>query len=216
VRRRADAERSIEAIVEAALACFAESPDPSMSEIARGAGVGRVTLYAHFPSLGAVLEAVLDRTMGEAARTLHGERPDEGPAPEALARLLRAGWRILDRHRTVAAAAMRHLPPERLRAGHDPMMRVVERIVARGQAEGAFRSDAPAAWLAAVCYSLVHTAAQEVDAGRLAPADAPRVLESTLLSAFALPEPDSTDDTRIRPGSPLARWNPAQRAQPPS
>jgi hypothetical protein len=36
-------------------------------------------------------------------------------------------------------------------------------------------------------YSLMHAAAQEVDAGRLSPADAGVVLETTLLSAIERP-----------------------------
>jgi TetR/AcrR family transcriptional repressor of mexCD-oprJ operon len=57
-RRRADAERSIGAIVEAAVESFRRRPDVTMSEIASAAGVGRVTLYAHFPSREALVEAV--------------------------------------------------------------------------------------------------------------------------------------------------------------
>lgn len=185
MKRRADAERSIDAIVEAAVRCFSEDSDPSMTEIARSAGVGRVTLYAHFPSRADVLEAVVARTMVESEHVLHAQRPDEGPAPEALARFVRAGWKVLDRHRCVAAAAMRDLPPERLRAQHDPVMGVIGRIIARGRSEGAFRTDVPAEWLATVFYSLVHAAVGEVDAGRLTPDEAPRVLEATLLSALA-------------------------------
>ena len=49
-RRRSDAERSIAAIVGAAVEAFGRRSDVSMSEIATAAGVGRVTLYAHFPS----------------------------------------------------------------------------------------------------------------------------------------------------------------------
>jgi len=45
-----------------------------------------------------------------------------------------------------------------------------------------------------VCYSLMHAAAQEVDAGRLEPGEAPGALERTLLSALrgepALPSLD--------------------------
>lgn len=188
MKRRADAERSIDAIVEAAVRCFREHSDPSMSEIARAAGVGRVTLYAHFPSREAVVQAVLARTMADAQHALQAQRPDDGPATEAMARLIHAGWAMLDRHRSVAAAA-RDLPPDRLRAHHDPVMGVVGRIIARGRAEGAVRTDMPAGWLAAVCYSLMHTAALEVDSGRLPLADAPHVLEATLLSALAPPAP---------------------------
>jgi len=58
--------------------------------MAEPAGVGRVTLYAHFPSREAVLEAVLERTISQAGVIIEERRPEEGPADEALRRLLRA------------------------------------------------------------------------------------------------------------------------------
>ena len=47
-RRRADAERSVAAILDAALEALASDPDSSMSEIARRAGVVRATIYVHY------------------------------------------------------------------------------------------------------------------------------------------------------------------------
>ncbi|MGH8714879.1 MAG: TetR family transcriptional regulator [Casimicrobiaceae bacterium] len=48
--RRADAERSIVAITNAALEALASDPDVSMAAIARRAGVVRATIYMHFPT----------------------------------------------------------------------------------------------------------------------------------------------------------------------
>jgi TetR/AcrR family transcriptional regulator, mexCD-oprJ operon repressor len=63
----------------------------------------------------------------------------------------------------------------------------VERLIARGQAEGEFRADLPRSWLVATFYSLMHGAAEEVDAGRLDPDQAAGVLTATLQAAFATP-----------------------------
>ena len=49
-RRRADAERNIASILEAAVEALASDPDASMAEIARRAGVVRATIYMHFPT----------------------------------------------------------------------------------------------------------------------------------------------------------------------
>ncbi|MEO3889955.1 helix-turn-helix domain-containing protein [Nonomuraea sp. B5E05] len=56
---RADARRNREHLVATARAVFAESgPDASLNEVARRAGVGPGTLYRHFPTRQALLQAV--------------------------------------------------------------------------------------------------------------------------------------------------------------
>lgn len=56
---RADAARNREALLEAATRTFAASAtEPSMRAIAREAGVGIATLYRHFPTREALVDAV--------------------------------------------------------------------------------------------------------------------------------------------------------------
>src|SRR5262245_32382723 len=186
-RRRADAERSIAAIVDAAFSCLSEDADVSMSAIARAAGVGRVTLYAHFPTRQALLRAVLRHAVAKAAAALDTAAPDDGDAREALARLVGTGWQVLDRCQRLATAAARDLPSAPMREVQDLVLDRVERLITRGQEEGAFRADVPSSWLVTTIYGLMHAAAQEVDAGRLSSSDASRVLETTLLSAIERP-----------------------------
>jgi len=202
-RRRADAERNIAAIVEAAFDGLCRDPDVTMTAIARSAGVGRVTLYTHFPTRTALVDAVARRAVAQAAGALDAEAPDEGPAGEALARLAGPGWRILYRCQHLAAAVARDLPPARRHEVQDLVLERVERLIVRGQDEGAFRQDVPRAWLAATIYGLMHTAAQEVDAGRLSQDEASAILKVTLLAAIARPAAsDSLEeiDSRQRRG----------------
>ena len=71
---RADGQRNRERLLAAAKAAFAAvGPDVSLDEIARRAGVGIGTLYRHFPTRDAMVEAVYRREVGqlaEAAQTL--------------------------------------------------------------------------------------------------------------------------------------------------
>jgi AcrR family transcriptional regulator len=88
---RADARRNYDRLLSAALAAFAEhgADDASLEEIARRAGVGIGTLYRHFPTRRALLEAVY-RDQVEALRARADElRESESPA-DALAAWLRA------------------------------------------------------------------------------------------------------------------------------
>lgn len=184
-RRRADAERSIAAILDAASMCFIEEPQASMAAIARAAGVGRVTLYAHFASREVLLEAVLDRTIAKAGEVMRQAAPGDGPAIEALRRLLRSAWHELDQHRQLFDLAQRELGSVRLRERHREVVDHVESLLARGRDEGAFRTDLPLSWLVTTVYSLLHAAAEDVNAGHLSADEAPGVLEATLLPALA-------------------------------
>ncbi len=186
-RRRADAERNIAAIIAAATTCFVQRSQVSMADVAKAAGVGRVTLYAHFASREALLEAVLDHTITQAAAVIQTEAPDEGPADDALRKLIASSWHALDRHGRLFELAQRELDPQRLRAYHDKVLAHVERLIRRGQDEGVFRTDLPLHWLVTMFYSLLHAAAEDVSADRLGESDAAGVLTATLLPALAPP-----------------------------
>src|SRR3954453_13591351 len=87
-RRRADAERSISAITNAALEALAGDPDVSMAEIARRAGVVRATIYMHFPPREALPDAVMEHPTAQAAEATRNADPERGEPKEALERVL--------------------------------------------------------------------------------------------------------------------------------
>jgi AcrR family transcriptional regulator len=65
---RADAMRNREHLLEIAKLAFTEAgADVSLDEIARRAGVGIGTLYRHFPTRGAIIEAVYRREVEQLA-----------------------------------------------------------------------------------------------------------------------------------------------------
>jgi AcrR family transcriptional regulator len=79
---RADAERNRQRLLDAAKASFAKSgAATSLEEVARTAGVGIGTLYRHFPTRDALVEAVyrdaLDRLSADADRLMKDETPIE-------------------------------------------------------------------------------------------------------------------------------------------
>ncbi len=182
--RRADAERNIDAIVEAALRIVLAGGSLNMTALAREAGVSRVTLYAHFPGQEGVLEAAVERALARAKDALAGLELDRDPAPDALARLLRSQWKTLAGYRNLYMLAATDVSPDRLRALHSPVFGRVKKLIVRGQAEGHFRTDLPRDWLVAVIYGLMHQAAEEVSARRLSEARAGGVVAKTVLSAL--------------------------------
>ena len=82
---RADAQRNREKLLIAAVDLFAdEGPDASLEAIAKRAGVGIGTLYRHFPTREALVEAAyrteVERVCDAAVELLRDHPPDEALA----------------------------------------------------------------------------------------------------------------------------------------
>jgi TetR/AcrR family transcriptional regulator, mexCD-oprJ operon repressor len=182
--RRATAERNVEAILDAAEALLARGAAATTTAVAAEAGVSRVTLYAHFPTREALVEAVVARAVERASAALDAVEPDRGPPLEALDRLVAAGWSELDRHRAMAQTAREHLGAAAMRAAHASVFARIAALVDRGRQEGAFRRDLPVDWLVTSCLALIHACGDEVRAGRLDTDEAPGVLQATMRSLF--------------------------------
>jgi len=182
--RRAAAQRSVEAILDAAERLLAGGSDANVSAVAAAAGVSRVTLYAHFPTRPALLEAVAARVVGRAAETIAGAQTTSGDPAEALDRLIDTAWSELDRNLQLFAAGRAELSPQAIRRAHEQIDAPILALIKRGRRSGAFRKDVSANWLLASYYALVHAAAEEVAAGRLSATDAPPTLKRTIGAAF--------------------------------
>ena len=184
-RRRADAERNIASIINAALEALASDPDASMAEIARRAGVVRATVYMHFPTRESLLDAVMEHATGLVADAIRGAEPDRGEPKEALERVIRATWKQLSDFHSILAINMSRLSAKELRRRHLPMTTQFIPLLERGQAEGVFRSDVSATWLIAVVRAIVHVASTELQAGRLSQAEVERTMLTTALAAVS-------------------------------
>ncbi|MEV0321627.1 TetR/AcrR family transcriptional regulator [Streptomyces sp. NPDC050658] len=181
--QRADARRNRATIVDAAVKCLSQDPDTSVGEIARVAGVGRVTLYGHYPTRADLVDAACVHAMEQGEAVLAEVDLDGGPE-QALTRLIASTWMLVERSRSLLAAAQKALPPDRIQTLHAEPMRRVLHLLERGQGEGVFRTDLPASWLVSVMHNVMHGAAQEVNAGRLRPDDAAGFIAATLIGAF--------------------------------
>lgn len=110
--RRADAQRNVEATLDAGLAVLGADPNAGIGEIAGACGLTRTTVCAHFPGRERLLDALVGRAMAAAARVDAGT-PEHGPPQEALRRVLAASWEQLNRHRGVGVTAAKALGVER-------------------------------------------------------------------------------------------------------
>jgi TetR/AcrR family transcriptional repressor of mexCD-oprJ operon len=183
--RRATAERNVEAILDAAQAALERGSRISISAVAGEAGVSRVTVYAHFAGLDELLAAVVERAVRQATAAIEAAEPEKGPPLEALDRVIAAAWRELDRNRAVAQATSEHLGAVEVARAHEPAMRPIRELVARGRREGAFRADVPEQWLVTACFALLHACGDEVRAGRMDAERALEVVTTTMRDVFA-------------------------------
>jgi AcrR family transcriptional regulator len=184
-RRRADAERSVARILDAAVDALADDPDASMSEIARRADVVRATVYVHFPTREALLEAVTARALAEVAAVINTAEPERGEPADALARVITAAWRTLGRYHALVTINTGALTPEELHHRHGPVLGTLVPLIERGQAAGVFRAGVPAAWHLAMVIALIHAASAELQADRVPETRAEAALVATVLGALA-------------------------------
>jgi AcrR family transcriptional regulator len=184
-RRRADAERSVARILDAAVEVLGEDQEASMAEIARRAEVVRATVYVHFPTREALLEAVTDRALAEAVAVINTAEPDKGDPADALRRVVGVTWRTLGRYHALVAINTSTQTPEELHRRHGSVLGALLPLIERGQASGAFRADVGPGWHLAMLLALVHAGSAEVRAGRMPEDEAEAALVATVLGAVA-------------------------------
>lgn len=187
-RRRADARRSIEAIVAAGRVLLAESPDTSMEDVAAAAGLSRQTVYAHFTSREALLHAVLDAAAGEALAAI--DDLDACPPADALIRFLDVGWQLIRQlfpllMDPALMQAVRQDGPD----PHDAFFARLESLISRGQECGDFDRGLSPAWLATAIVGIWHAAADQVRAGRMTTEQSAEALRESALRICAARAP---------------------------
>jgi serine phosphatase RsbU (regulator of sigma subunit) len=89
-RRRSDAEQNYSRIIEAAVDLLGQNPAPSVDQIAAAAGLGRATVYRHFPGRSELLDTARRHSLDAAAMNAPersavgaqdgGGMPDDGAA----------------------------------------------------------------------------------------------------------------------------------------
>jgi AcrR family transcriptional regulator len=164
-RRRADAEQNAAAILDAAITVLAEQPEASIDDIAKAAGVSRQTVYAHYASREALINAAIKRGSTEVKLAFEAAALEDLPPTEALVRLLDIVWETSARYPFVW-----HAPPVGAQDDldrHGPMLGLVEALIRRGQAAGDFDPRPSPTWMLAASLALTRAAEHEVKARRM-------------------------------------------------
>jgi AcrR family transcriptional regulator len=145
---RADGQRNRERLMEAAKAMFADmGTDVGLDEIARRAGVGIGTLYRHFPTRDAIVEAVyrceVEQLAGSATRLLGSSSPGE-----ALHQWMRLFVDYIATKKVMAAAlgSIVSGAPELYASSATQITDAMFLLVDRARAIGDIRPDVERSW----------------------------------------------------------------------
>ncbi|MEU9342216.1 helix-turn-helix domain-containing protein [Streptomyces sp. NPDC048278] len=167
-------------VLRSAAALLTRKSTATMDEVAKAAGISRATLHRHFAGRDALVRALEALGIAECDAALDAARLDEGPAADAVHRLVR--------EIEPAAGLLAFLYTEnQLFEGegqNQGWARIDERIAAlfrRGQQSGEFRIDLTPAWLTEALYGLLASAAWAVSEGRVAPKDFTHMIVELLL-----------------------------------
>ena len=85
------------AILAMATQVLVQQPDATMAEIAAASGVGRATVYRHFPTRDVLMEALAADALQVLASRIEDASRDDTTVPEAILRLVRTFLEVSDR-----------------------------------------------------------------------------------------------------------------------
>ena len=176
---RADARRNREKVMAAASAAFAETGlDAQVEDIARRAGVGVGTVYRHFPTKEALVDALAAQHFERLADRMEAALEEQGDP-----------WAILTATiRSIATAAAADVAWCEMIGGHPSAVQAASRgqqrlaaatatLIARAQQAGVMREDATVQDIGTIMCGFGHVAAAQ-RAG--APLDWKRYLDIAL------------------------------------
>ncbi|MEU7886958.1 helix-turn-helix domain-containing protein [Microbispora bryophytorum] len=187
---RADSERTVRTILEAAERVFAANPAATMEQVAQAAGVARTTVHRRFATREALLEELTGWAARQFAEAVASAHADSTPPLVALYQVTANVLRVKTDWWFAMSRTGDRAHPEAARV-HAEVRDDCERLLRRAREAGVLRPDADLGWTRRVYYALIHEAAAEAAAegvaeGGDAEALATRVVDA-LLRGFGSP-----------------------------
>ncbi|MEV6261158.1 helix-turn-helix domain-containing protein [Streptomyces sp. NPDC051784] len=180
---RADAERSVRAILEAAERVLAVDPSASMEQIAAAAGVARTTIHRRFAHRQAMIDALATSAARQLVQAVDDGRPDTAPPLVALHRItanvleVKSAWAF--------ALGLPADPGSEAAALHQAIARQCIAVLERARADKLIDEAADLQWIQRVYYALLGESLRghPDDAGLDTDTLAARIIETLLHGA---------------------------------
>jgi TetR/AcrR family transcriptional repressor of mexCD-oprJ operon len=190
-------------VLRSAAALLTRKSTATMDEVAKAAGISRATLHRHFAGRDALVRALEALGIAECEAALDAARLDDGPASDAVRRLVR------ELERAAGLLAFLYTENQLFEEGEAQnagWTRIDDRISAlfrRGQLGGEFRIDLTPAWLTEALYGLLASGAWLIQSGKGAPKEFQHMIAELLLGgALRHPAPQASAPQASAPQHP--------------
>ncbi|MFE9645855.1 TetR/AcrR family transcriptional regulator [Streptomyces sp. NPDC006365] len=167
-------------VLRSAAALLTRKSTATMDEVAKAAGISRATLHRQFAGRDALVRALEALGIEECEAALDAARPAEGPASEAVRRLVREIEPVAGLL-SFLYTENQLFEGEQQNEGWERLDAQIAALFRRGQESGEFRIDLTPAWLTEALFGLIASGAWVVLSGKVAAKDFHHMIVELLL-----------------------------------